>query len=552
MRKPLRILLVEDSEDDALLLLRELRSGGYDPIYKRVDTAPAMRAQLSAHPWDVVVSDYQMPEFSGPNALVTLQEHGVDLPFIIVSGAIGEEIAVSVMKKGAHDYLIKGNLKRLVPVIEREIREAASRALRRQAEQELRDNEEQFRLLTENSNDWITRHTLTGHYKYVSGACRSLLGYEPQEMLQRHPCEFAVASHLDVLRQTLAAAARTPQRQRLEYLFRRKDGIEVWFETAFWTRLDPQTGAVLEIQAATREITGRKQAESQLRQAHDKLEERVKSRTADLEAANQSLSAEIGERRRIEAEREQLNRELATKNEQLEALLMKAEKLASVGRLAAGVAHEIRNPLTSLKLSLFSIGKAVKGNAKIEENVRVMSEEIMRLETVVRNFLEFSRPPSLKLRPTAVRALVDDLLALYRHQMQKSNVKTIVDVPLDLPQVQIDPDQIKQVFLNLLVNAVDAMKSGGTVQITAETVPGLIEGTDILFRFQDNGPGIPAENRGKIFETFFTTKTEGTGLGLAISSRIMKIHGGSLALEESHAPGASFLVRIPVTDVPNP
>ncbi|HTL50994.1 MAG TPA: ATP-binding protein [Planctomycetota bacterium] len=551
MRKPLRILIVEDSEDDALLLLRELRHGGYDPLYKRVDTGEAMRAQLHSHPWDVVVSDYQMPAFSGPDALLTLQECGLDLPFIICSGVIGEEVAVAVMKKGAHDYLIKGNLKRLVPVIEREIREAASRALRRQAQVELRDSEEQFRLLTENSNDWITRHTPEGVYRYVSGACRGLLGYEPQDLIGHTPCEFVDPAHCEALRQALADAAQSHSRERFEYRFRRKDGRLIWFETAFWTRQDPVTGAVLEIQAATREITERKQAEAALQEAHDQLELRVHQRTADLQAANLSLSTEIAERRRIEAEREQLNRELETKNKQLESLLMNAEKLASVGRLAAGVAHEIRNPLTSLKLSLFSIGKAVKGNTKIEDNVRVMSEEILRLETVVRNFLEFSRPPSLRLRPTAVRALIDDLLSLYRHQLSKANVTTHIDVPLDLPQVNVDPDQIKQVFLNLLVNAVDAMKNGGSIQITAETVPGEGGTTDILFRFQDSGPGIPEEVRAKIFEAFFTTKTEGTGLGLAISSRIMKNHGGSLTLDSESTPGATFLARIPVTDVPS-
>jgi len=108
--KPLRILVIEDSEDDAIHLIRELRRGGYEPFYERVDSADAMSSALSQRPWDLVISDYVLPQFSGPAALQLLKETGVDLPFIIVSGNIGEDIAVEAMKAGAHDYIIKGNL----------------------------------------------------------------------------------------------------------------------------------------------------------------------------------------------------------------------------------------------------------------------------------------------------------------------------------------------------------------------------------------------------------------------------------------------------------
>jgi signal transduction histidine kinase len=134
----LRALIVEDSEDDALLVLRELRRGGYDVVSERVDTPAAMKAALAKEPWDLIIADYAMPQFSGLAALKMLQENGRDLPFIIVSGAIGEDVAVEAMRAGAHDYLIKGNLARLLPAVERELREAEVRRERRQAEEELR------------------------------------------------------------------------------------------------------------------------------------------------------------------------------------------------------------------------------------------------------------------------------------------------------------------------------------------------------------------------------------------------------------------------------
>ena len=126
MNKALRVLIVEDSEDDARLLLRELRRGGYDPAFERVETADAMRAALdpaagSGRRWDVILSDYSMPQFSGPAALALLQAEGMDVPFIIISGTIGEDTAVAALKAGAHDFLVKGNWARLVPAVEREM-----------------------------------------------------------------------------------------------------------------------------------------------------------------------------------------------------------------------------------------------------------------------------------------------------------------------------------------------------------------------------------------------------------------------------------------------
>ena len=132
--------MVEDSEDDALLLLRELRRGGCDLTFERVDTPEAMKAALDKQRWDVIISDYVMPHFSGPDALALLKEKGLDLPFIIVSGKVGEGTAVEAMKAGAHDYIVKGNLARLCPAIERELREAAVRREQMQAEAEAQAN----------------------------------------------------------------------------------------------------------------------------------------------------------------------------------------------------------------------------------------------------------------------------------------------------------------------------------------------------------------------------------------------------------------------------
>jgi signal transduction histidine kinase len=143
--KTLRALIADDSENDVVLLLRVLRKAGYQPVYERVCTAPAMKAALQRQAWDIVISDYEMPNFGGFEALQLLKESGHDLPFILVSAVVSEETAVAAMKAGAHDYIMKRNLARLAPAIERELREAQSRVARKAAEEALRQSEEQLR-----------------------------------------------------------------------------------------------------------------------------------------------------------------------------------------------------------------------------------------------------------------------------------------------------------------------------------------------------------------------------------------------------------------------
>jgi serine phosphatase RsbU (regulator of sigma subunit) len=149
MNKSLRILIVEDSEEDTELLLHELRDAAFDPEFERVDNPAAMNAALDQREWDLVVADFSMPQFNALAALELLNKKGLDLPFIIVSGTIGEELAVKAMRNGARDYIMKGNLRRLVPAVERELSEAVQRRERKRAEEELRINEEQFRVARE-------------------------------------------------------------------------------------------------------------------------------------------------------------------------------------------------------------------------------------------------------------------------------------------------------------------------------------------------------------------------------------------------------------------
>jgi PAS domain S-box-containing protein len=179
----LRVLVVEDSEFDARMLIGLLRAGGFEPEFERVETEGGMRAALGQAQWEVILADYNLPDFSAPRALEVLKESQLDIPFIIVSGGIGEDTAVAAMKSGAHDYLMKGNLARLVPAVERELREAAVRSSRRQTVKDLRASELRHRSLIENTSDIIAVLDCKGMIQFVSPACERVLGASAEALI---------------------------------------------------------------------------------------------------------------------------------------------------------------------------------------------------------------------------------------------------------------------------------------------------------------------------------------------------------------------------------
>ena len=181
-REPLRALIVEDSDDDRLLLVRELRRSGFELTWVQVQTAADFRAALEAGPWDVVLSDYQMPQFSAPAALEILQQSPYDLPFVVVSGTVGEATAVALMRAGAHDYVMKDNLSRLAEAVRREVREAHSRADRRTAISQLEHTQELLHLALEGSGIGIWDWQVQTGQVWTSDRCAALLGYNPGDL----------------------------------------------------------------------------------------------------------------------------------------------------------------------------------------------------------------------------------------------------------------------------------------------------------------------------------------------------------------------------------
>jgi signal transduction histidine kinase len=246
-----------------------------------------------------------------------------------------------------------------------------------------------------------------------------------------------------------------------------------------------------------------------------------------------------------------LMRDAAHSRSQLEKsqeILLQSEKMALVGKLAAGTAHSIRNPLTSVKMRLFSLSKSLKLNAYQKEDFDVISTEINHIDTILENFLEFSRPAKLKMQRVNPAHVVDMALKLLQHRLQSYHVDVELDRQGSLPDIQADPDQLKEVLVNIIVNACEAMEGGGLIIIGERMTLKKSLGQIVEIRIKDNGPGIPESMQGEVFQPFFSTKEEGTGLGLSIATRIIEQHGGLLEVTSNLGEGTTFMISLPMKE----
>ncbi|OEU67354.1 MAG: hypothetical protein BBJ57_10500 [Desulfobacterales bacterium PC51MH44] len=225
MDKPINVLIVDDSEDDGLLLIRQLKNGDFNPTYEQVDTAEAMSEALDKKTWDVILCDYSMPSFSAAAALELYKEKGFDIPFIIVSGTIADEVAVAAMKAGAHDYIMKNNLARLSPAVVRELREAKNRHERRQAAAQLRKSEEKYRTLFEDSRDAIYISAAKGELIDCNQSTLELFGYSREELIEMDTKNIFVSA--DEYNRFQEKIAQNGSAREFEAKLRKKDGTKM-------------------------------------------------------------------------------------------------------------------------------------------------------------------------------------------------------------------------------------------------------------------------------------------------------------------------------------
>jgi len=675
----LRVLIIEDSEDDTLLLLRELRRGGYVPVFERVQTAEKMRSTLFKNQWDIIISDYTLPNFNGLAALNILRESGLDLPFIIVSGNIGEDIAVGAMKAGAHDYILKGNLTRLVPAVEREIRESALHRERRLTEGKLRESEERYKSLFDHSIDGILLASPEGSILAANPEACRILGMTEGEILSvgrevlvditdprtqaffekisrtgrahgeitcirkdgtRLPCELSSALFIDkdgntrisvimrditerketekkifrlnrlysVLSKVSEAIVRIGEPERLFEQVCRIAVDDGLFKMAWIGLVDHEKHTVtpvvsygddrgylnnIKIYAADvpegRGPTGRAVFEGitsicsdmendpRMLPWRDKaLDNGFRSSAAfPLYAGNTVIGAFTiysGDPQFFTDEETGLLVSLANdisfamdsinnrrRRMEAEAEAMHASRLATIGELAAGVAHEINNPVNGIINYAQLLVDKLAGGSREHDIAKRIIKEGDRISYIVRSLLSFSRQRKEGKKEVHLEEILSESLALTGTHMRKDGIMLEMDIPSNLPRIFANPLQLQQVILNIISNARYALNqkypsSNELKKFMIKAIKTTIDDMPyVRIEFTDHGTGIPAAIVGKVLNPFFSTKPEGqgTGLGLSISHGIISDHGGRLSIESVEGEFTKVITTVPTSNFEN-
>jgi len=510
MKTPLNILIVEDSPDDTDLLLAELRRAGFDPKWKRVETEPDFLAELDKSP-DIILSDYSMPQFNGLRAAGLLQGSGLDIPFILVSGTVGEEIAVEAMKHGAADYLLKDRISRLGTAVARALEQKRLRVEHQQIEQSLDRLQRQHTLILNSLVEGVHGMDLEGKIIFQNLSSGQMLGWFSKELLGRPAHATIHHSHPDG---TACPEAACKIHATLRDGITRRVNDEV-----FWRR-DGTSFPVEYIASPMRADNG----------------ETVGAVV---------IFSDITEHRKLEAK------------------FLQAQKMEAIGQLAGGIAHDFNNILAAIVCNLHLAKMDAAEHPVIVDYLDNISKATERATDLVRQILTFSRQNKSERGPVKLNHVVLEAVKLLR-----ASVPATIRIQTNLaetPAVLANATAIHQVIMNLGTNAWHAMREQpGTMKIEmnvlevdadfAATQPDLHPGRHVQLSVSDTGCGMERATLEKIFDPFFTTKPagEGTGLGLAVVHGIMKSHDGGVAVESEPGRGAVFHLYFPVIETTEP
>jgi PAS domain S-box-containing protein len=492
MRTPLRVLILEDCEADAKLMVRELCQAGFDLTWQRVQTESDFLAQLDLAP-EVILSDFSMPQLDALCALRVLHQRGPDIPFLIVSGTISGEVAVATMQEGADDYLLKDRLERLGPAVRNALEKHRLCRAEHQAVLQMRLQATAMAAVA----NAIVITDRQGTILSVNPAFTTITGYTEGEVLGRNPRILKSGRQDEAFYRTLWQTILAGTVWRGELVNRRKDG-SLYDEEQTITPVRNDRNEITHFVGIKQDITERKRLEEQYRQA---------------------------------------------------------QKMEAIGQLAGGVAHDFNNLLSiingygELLLSQLPAGKPTR------DLVRQILAAGNRAATLTRQLLALSRKTLVVPKVLDLKAVVADLEKML-HRVIREDVRLVVVSDPEVAAVKADPGQIEQVLMNLVVNAHDAMPQGGQLTIEvrnteqdesyARNYLDARPGPHVLLAVSDTGCGMDQATMARIFEPFFSTKGErGTGLGLATVHGIIKQSGGHVTVHSEVGQGSTFKVYLP-------
>lgn len=534
-----RILHLEDNTLDGDLVCEFLQADGIPCQIERVWTREAFGAALKAGGFDLIIADYQLPAFDGFSALAMARAERPDIPFVFVSGALGEELAVEAIRRGATDYAVKQRLDRLPAVVQRALSEARERRAREKAQAALAVSEEQLHrgLLAGRMVTW--EFDLASGQLAVSDNAEATLGVPFADV---PPDEFLNGEYLESHRRQFQALMRgETDTYDLEFPLAPPDRPQLWLRSQGRAETDA-TGRVFRVSGVAMDVTARKEAEEALKHLNNTLEIQVRQRTAALEAANEQLRTQIEER------------------ETVESTLRQMQRLEAIGQLTSGVAHDFNNLLTVVLGNIGFIERDVKRagvEGKTLDRLGYVRAAAERGAALTRQLLAFSRRQRLEAKQIDLNEAVSEMRDLLSSSMG-GTVRMHVVLGEALWPALVDPTQMELVILNLAINARDAMEVGG--QLTVETAnvtlgpPSRVgeppAGDYVMVAVRDTGTGMSPEVLARAFEPFFTTKPtgKGSGLGLAQVYGFARQSGGGVRIETQLGQGTSVMVYLPRAD----
>jgi len=501
--------MVEDDETDALLMVRELRKGGVTFRSQRVDTKEEFLTALAEGPPDLILSDHGLPAFDGFSALAIARAKVPDVPFIFVTGSLGEETAVTALKSGAADYVLKHRLANLAAAVHRALCQAEERAKRREAETALRLSEERFRLLIQNVKDYaICMLDPEGRILTWSVGVENIEGYQPGETIGKHfSCFFLpedIATGQPALELQIAAAEG---RFESEGWRLRKDGTRYWAHVLI-TAMRDETGQLYGFSKILRDRTEQKRAEEQILALNVELEQRVVQRTAQLQAANKELEA-----------------------------------------FSYTVSHDLRAPLRHIEsfIEMLQINSGAKLDEESRGFIQTISGSAHRMNKLIDDLLAFSRMGRSEMFHTSIdmEAMIETVRKELCGELQGRKIAWSIG---SLPTVQGDPVILRQALINLLSNSLKYTRPRAEARIE---IGAMEEPLETIFFIRDNGVGFDPDYTDKLFRVFqrlhSAKEFEGTGIGLAIVHRIISRHGGRIWAQGRLDAGATFYFTIPKT-----
>ena len=511
MRKAIKVLIVEDSEDDAKLAMRVLRQGGFIPTYLRVENVDALTAAFGEERWDAVLSDFRMPGFNGVDALAAFRSTGLDIPFIFFSGTIGEETAVAAMKAGASDYVMKQDMARLAPAMERELGQALIRAEHRKGQIELEISHDRYIDLYDTAPVGYLTLSAEGLIAQVNLTGADMLGEQRDHLLHARFARFVLPQDADHWREHFVHALLRGDKQRFELALQSSKGNRLHVQLDCM-RAGAEAASLM-VRVAMTDISDRKEAEADLRR--------------------------------------------------FEAQLRDVQKMDSIGTLAGGIAHDFNNILGTILGNVALAREDVGADHPARVSLGEIHKASVRARDLVQQILTFSRREPQELVTQPLQSVVEETHKLLRATLPAGVELEVVltDKPL---YALVDATQVQQVLMNLCTNAWHALTNGaGCIGVgldaavldcdTSQRLGGVPPGPYAQLWVSDTGIGMDAPTRERIFEPFFTTKPvgQGTGLGLSVVHGILSSHHGAIAVESEPGRGSTFHLYIPLVE-PDP